>query len=75
VDRRGVERLLVRGRIGEPVPLAGYSPGVDVAVAAFAGDLVARELLLDDGPVVKAMSSSTSAGTTPGRYGGTSPAA
>lgn len=48
--------ILVRGRIGAPVPLEGYSPGIDVALAAFSGDLVARELHLENGMIVKAMS-------------------
>ena len=48
--------ILARGRIGDAIPLEGYSPGVDLAVRAFAGDLVAREVHLSDGVALKVIS-------------------
>ena len=48
--------LLVRGRMGAPIPLTGASGWLDAELERFAGNLVARELFPDDGPALRAIS-------------------
>jgi exonuclease III len=48
--------LLVRGRIGDAIRLAGHSDWIDVELERFAGNLVGRELFPRDGPPLKAVS-------------------
>ena len=48
--------LLVRGHMGDPIPMTGMSGWLDAELERFAGNLVCRELLPDDGPELKAVS-------------------
>ena len=57
---------LVRGRLGGTISLAGRFDWTDAELAGFSGDLVCRELLPADGPVIKAISVSSHSGTSTG---------
>jgi hypothetical protein len=48
--------LLVRGQMGDLIPLTGLYGLLDAELKRFAGNLVSRELFPDDGPALKTVS-------------------
>jgi exonuclease III len=48
--------LLVRGRIGEEFSLKGFSGWTDAELDRYAGDLVCRQVVPDDGPPLRVVS-------------------